>query len=343
MLIVGARPLYREWLVARLANVPQCLMVLVSLLLAAPSGAATIYASGQLLTPGDPGIPVGEPGHDDTRENFVYAIDTTSGVATAVSPETTGLPSGLGGLGSSTLLGFRNGQLSQVDPSTGVLNDIGSDNGLSATAFDVTQDGRGFILPFDANFDTQQLHSIDLSTGAASPIGSATAVGDALDLAAGNPLGTAEPFVISLGSVGDSLYGVDLDTESLVSIDSILGSASVIGNIGAVGGANGGAYSGFSALTGVDENGDGVFDALFGGVNFFDDDGDPATPTVRLGGLARFDLDNGEWSLVGTNPGVVYFGMASNPVPEPTTATLIGLGLSLLAANGRRNARRGEG
>ncbi|MHA7835887.1 MAG: PEP-CTERM sorting domain-containing protein [bacterium] len=311
--------------------------LLVSWTIASGSHAATLYASGQLLTPGDPGIPEGQPGHDDTRENFVYAIDTTTGAATPVSPVTSDLPSALGGVGASTLLGFRGGQLSQVDAATGAQADIGSNNGLSATAFDVTADGRGFILPFDSSFATQQLHGIDLTTGAASPIGSTAAVGDAIDTAAGNPLGTTEPFVISLGSVGDALYGVDLETNSLISVDSMIGSASVIGDIGAVGAVGGGAYSGFAALAGVDENGDGAFDALFGGVNFFDDDGDPATSVLRLGGIARFDLTDGTWSLVGTNPGVIYFGMASNPVPEPTTATLLGLGLSVLAARGRRS------
>ena len=37
-------------------------------------------------------------------------------------------------------------------------------------------------------------------------------------------------------------------------------------------------------------------------VNFIDDDNDPATPVQRLGGIARYDLSNGSWQLVGTNP-----------------------------------------
>ncbi len=310
----------------------------ISLLLASPLSAATIYASGQLLIPGDPSIPPGEPGHNDARQNFVYAIDTTTGIATPASPATTGLPPALGGLGTSTLLGFSSGQLSQIDPTTGVRTPIGASNGLSSTGFDITSDGRGFLLPFDGQSETQQLHSIDLSTGAATPIGSSSAVGDAIDLALGRPLGTAEPFVISLGSVANTLYGIDLDTNSLVAIDSVIGSASVVGSIGAVGSVGGGAYSGFASLTGVDENADGVFDALFGGVNFFDHDGDSATAALRLGGIARFDLTDGTWSLVASNSGVIFFGFASNPIPEPTTGLMLGLGLMALAASRRSQA-----
>ncbi|MEM7435926.1 MAG: hypothetical protein AAF436_12295 [Myxococcota bacterium] len=277
--------------------------------------AVTIYATGQLLTPGDPDIPFGEPGHDDTRENFVYAIDPATGIATPVSPATTGLPAALAGEGASRLLGFSSGQLVEVEPATGAQTPIGENNGLSATGLDVTADGRGFVLPFNDDFDTQQLHELDLGTGDATPIGSPTAVGDAIDSAAGNAPGTSAPFVIGLSSIGDTIYGVDLDTNSLIAIDSEQGSASVVGAVGAVGSVGGGAYSGFAAMTGVDEDADGEFDALFGNVNFFDDDGDPDTLSVRLGGVARYDLDDGTWSLVGTNPGVIFFGFASNPAP----------------------------
>lgn len=261
-----------------------------------------IYASGQLLVPG-------QPGHDDTRENYIYEIDVATGVATAVSPVTSGLPAALAGTADGRLLGFSSGQLLDVDPLTGTTTAIGSNNGLSATAFDITAGGRGFILPFNTDFETQQLSSIDLSTGEATSLGSSSAIGDAIDLARGTALGTATPFIISLGSVGDVLYGIDLDTDTLVSIDGQSGSASVVGSVGAVGAANGGGYSGFSALTGVDEDLDGDFDALYGSVNFSGDE--------RLGGLGRFDLATGEWSLVGTNPGVIFFGFGSIPVPAP--------------------------
>ncbi len=284
--------------------------------------AATIYASGQLLTPGDPAIPAGQPGHDDTRENFVYAINTVTGEATPVSPVTSGLPSALAGTIDQRLLGFKSGQLSELDPTTAGLTPIGPDNGLNATGFEVLTDGRGFLTPFNDNFDTQQLFALDIASGTANPIGSnPTAIGDALDLAAGNPLGTAAPFIIGLGAVGDTLYGVDLDTDSLVALDPDTGSAAVVGAVGAVGAVTNGeaTYSGFAALTGVDENADGAFDALFGAVNFVND----GTGPLRLGGVARFDLSDGTWQLVGTNPGVIFFGFGSTPVPEPASLALL--------------------
>ncbi|MEM9585673.1 MAG: hypothetical protein AAGA03_00205, partial [Planctomycetota bacterium] len=116
------------------------------------ASAATILASGQLLTPGDPAIPPGQPGHDDSRENFVYSIDTRTGIATPISPSTTGLPSALAINSEQRLLGFRSGQLNEVEPSTGSRTDIGSDNGLSSTAFEILPGNRGFILPFDNAF-----------------------------------------------------------------------------------------------------------------------------------------------------------------------------------------------
>ena len=263
-------------------------LALLFCVLATPeySDAGTIYATGQLLIPGDPSIPPGQPGHDDTRENYVYHISTLTGLATPVSPVTTGLPAALAGTLDGRLLGFAGGQLSEVSPSTGVLTPIGASNGLTATGLEVLPDNRGFLTPFDANFDSQQLFSLDITTGAAAPIsGSPTEIGDAIDNAAGNPLGTTRPFIIGLGAVADQLYGVDLDSNSLIALDADNGAASVVGDVGAVGSVTNGSatYGGFAALTGVDENADGEFDALFGAVNFIDD----GNENQRLGGVAR--------------------------------------------------------
>lgn len=290
--------------------------------IAACSAAAqpVIYASGQLLVPG-------EPGHDDSRENYVYEIDVLTGVATPVSPVTSGLPAAMAGTSDGRLFGFASGQLSQIDPFTASQLTIGGNNGISSTAFDITATNQGYILPIDSMFSTQQAHRIDLTTGSTQALGSASAIGDAIDAARGTSLGTATPFIISLGSVGGTLYGVDLDTDSLISIDSATGQAAVVGEVGAVGGANGGGYSGFSALTGVDENLDGTYDALFGSVNFLDGE--------RVGGLARFDLATGEWSMVGTNEGVIFFGFGSSPVPAPGALGALALG-GVLASRRRR-------
>ncbi|MDJ0576301.1 MAG: hypothetical protein QNJ65_14170 [Xenococcaceae cyanobacterium MO_234.B1] len=297
--------------------------------------AATILASGQRLIPAVPGD------HDDLRENFIYAIDSSTGIATPVSTETTGLPPALAGTVDPRLLGFvsEEGQLVEVDPLTANLTPIGSANGLSSTGFDILDDQRGFLIPFDSNGNTQQIHALE-ATGMATPKGSATAVGDAIDETRGTPLGTAEPFIISLGSVENQLYGVDLDTNSLINFNPETGEAAVIGSVGAVTSGDRSIYSGFAALTGVDTNQDGSFDTLFGNVNFIDSDNDPDTPSERLGGIARFNLTDGTWELVGTNPGVIFFGFASSPTSVPEPGLLFGIvTVSLLGIWTKRNPK----
>jgi hypothetical protein len=195
------------------------------------------------------------------------------------------------------------------------------------------------VVTFGGN---RQLYQINLLTGAATAVGAPGQIGAAFDSAFGLAAGTAAPFVISLGSVGDHLYGVNLESgrQNLVRIDPATGSAMVIGTPDAVDLNDFGRYSGYSALTGVDENGDGAFDALFGSVNFWDHDGNPGTSDLRLGGIARYDLTDGTWSLVGTNPGVIFFGMGASPVPEPGTLALVAIAAGCLAFRLRKRVRQ---
>lgn len=61
-----------------------------------------------------------------------------------------------------------------------------------------------------------------------------------------------------------------------------------------------------------------------------------ATSTIRLGGVARLDLTTGTWSLVGTNPGVIFFGFCSSPAAVPTPSSLLlflAAGLALVHRN----------
>ena len=311
------------------------LMVVVLVVAAiafAPVGvsAATLYASGQLLIPGDPAIPPGQPGHDDSRENYVFEIDSTTGDATPVSPVTTGLPGALGATLNGTLWGWAGNGLQIVDPITGTTTPAGPVTAFSATGFDVTADGVGYGI----TLGDDQLFSVDLSTGVATSVGAPGAVNVALAAA-----GAVDPdaFIISMGSVGGSLYGIDLDTDSLVEIDPTSGVASVVGPLGSVDDVGAGIFGGYAGLTGVDEDADREYDSLFGVVNFIN----PGGPlgSVRLGGIARFDLTDGSWDLVGLNENVIFFGLASAPVPEPSSILLSALGVSVFGSMSRRRKR----
>ncbi len=297
---------------------PFCMVVAFALVFdPVTASAAKLYASGQLLIPGDPAIPPGQPGHDDSRENYIFEIDSETGDATPVSPVTTGLPGALGATVDGTLWGWSGSTLQIVDPITGMTNPAGPMTAFSATGFDVTTDGVGYGI----TLGDDQLFSVDLTTGVATSVGAAGAVNVALEAA-----GAVDPdaFIISMGSVGDSLYGIDLDTDSLVEFNPLTGAASVVGALGAVDGVGAGIFSGYAGLTGVDENADGEYESLFGVVNFIN----PGGPigSVRLGGIARFDLTDSSWDLVGLNENVIFFGLASPPaVPEPSTIALFGL------------------
>lgn len=290
----------------------------------ATASAATIFASGQLLIPGDPGLPPGQPGHDDSRENYIFEIDSVTGNATPVSPVTSGLPAALGATADGTLWGWAGSRLQVVDANAGTTTPSGPVTAFSATGFDVTSAGIGYGI----TLGDDQLFSVDLTTGVATSVGMAGAVNTALAAAGGvDP----DAFIISLGSVGDSLYGIDLDTNSLVEIDSVTGIAAVVGTLGSLDDVGAGIFSGYAGLTGVDEDADGEYDSLFGAVNFIN----PGGPigSVRLGGIARFDLADGSWDLVGLNENVIFFGVASAPaaIPEPTSLVLLGLaGIGLL-------------
>ena len=59
----------------------------------------------------------------------------------------------------------------------------------------------------------------------------------------------------------------------------------------------------------------------WGNVNF--NSADSSLPNGRLGGVVRYDLANATWTLVGTNPGLIFFGMGHVAVPEPNSVSLM--------------------
>ncbi|WP_206352354.1 PEP-CTERM sorting domain-containing protein [Tautonia rosea] len=61
-----------------------------------------------------------------------------------------------------------------------------------------------------------------------------------------------------------------------------------------------------------------------------------------MGGIARYDLDDGTWSLDGTNPGLILFGLGATVVPEPSSLVMLGLGLTGGLVAVRRSRRHGS-
>ncbi len=321
------------------------LLLLGSVAAAPPVTGAVIIATGQNN---------GDPSHNSG--NYFYSIDVTTGLATPISPQIAGgTPAGLAGAPDGRLLGFFNGSVVEVNPVAGTWTNVAPAEPINVTGFDATHTGGAYGVPFAGG--ERRLHRLDLATNAATPTGPAGAVGFALDSFFGDAPGTNEPFIISLGSVArrqnigttsnpnvvtvSTLYGVNLSTgrNQLMAINPDTGVASVVGAINSVatsGAPGAGAYSGFAALTGVDLDADGLFDSLFGNANFFDPDGSGPLPSERFGGVVRYDLADGTWDLVGSNPGLIFFGMGSLPTPEPGSATLAMAGLSGFLARRRR-------
>jgi hypothetical protein len=241
----------------------------------------------------------------------------------------------------SQIVGFKDGQHGDIDPYSGIFSPSGSSNALSITGYEVL-DGSGYGVPVSGS--DRRLHRINVSTSQATPIGSGAPIADALDSFFGEAPGTNAPFIIGLGSIGNLLYGVHLGTNknNLLEIDPSTGLASVLGvpnAVGLSGNPGDGRYSGFAAMTGVDTDGNGLFDALFGAVNFFDPDASGPLPSQRLGGLARYDIADGTWTMVGTNPGLIYFGFASTAVPEPSSGVLLLLATFGVVAKMRRREK----
>lgn len=310
---------------------------------AATAPAAVIIATGQ--NNGDPSHQTG---------NYYYRIDTTTGIATPISPLLTGgSPPALAGTPDGRLLGVSGGRVGEINPFAGTFVPVGVNNGLTITGFDVIHDGRAFGVPVSGT--DRRLHQFDLTTSTTTPIGAQGAVAQALDSFFGVASGTTNPFIIGIGSVArrqntgtpdnpsfitvSTLYGIHLQSggNQLVAINPDSGFASVIGalnSVGTSGNPGAGAYSGFAAMTGVDTNGDGLFDTLFGNVNFFDPDGPGPLGSQRIGGLARYDLSNGTWELVGTNPGLIFFGFGS-VIPEPTAVSFLAVA-GVIAVRRRR-------
>jgi hypothetical protein len=291
---------------------------------------SVLYAVGQAFS----------PGHGHHTGNYLWSIDLGTGAASQIAPISTGI-AGLATAPDGTLYGRSGLDLYTIDTSDASLSLVGSAAAGSSTSLEIMPDGRAFTLPFNDVFDTAQLHALDLATGEQTGIGSPTALLDAIDLAFPGRDMTYGPFSISLGSVGDRLYGLDLETNTLLEIDPDTGDAVVNGayNAAAMETVDG-YWSGFAGLTGVDYDSDGINDALYGVANYYYD---AATDTTSaMGAIARFDLADSTWSLVGQNDDIIFYSLAagSAPVPEPTTMALLGMGGVMLAIRHRKRDQK---
>ncbi len=291
------------------------------------AGAAATVSANPLL------VGYGQPfGGGHGSGNGVYLFGT-NGVHTDFIPfPGQGAWAGLASTPDGRLLGFASGQLAELHVPTQSVTPIGGPSNVNATGFDILEDGRGFIVPFDSEFDTQQLHQLDLTTGQATPLGSPKAVQEAIEAVLGQPMGNvyaSGPFIIGLGSAGGTIYGADLVTLSLIALSPNTGVASVVGSLGAIGSvqhpSGQGRYFGFAGLTGVDTSGDGLFDTLYMCVNYYDPTPGVPGDTQAIGGIARVNLTDGTWTMVGENPGHIFYGLAA--VPEPAGMLLAGLGM----------------
>lgn len=300
----------------------------------APSEAAIIYAAGRNLS--DSSYPTGA---------YYYQIDTATGAATRISPLLTANgPNGLAAMGDQ-IVGFSAGTHGFVNPIAGTFSPVGTTNGLTLSGYEVLN-GSGYGVPSSGS--DRRLQRIDLSTSAATALGGGNPIGSAMDTFYGNASGTNNPSILALGSVGNTLYGVNSGAGkyNLVALNPDTGEATFIGapNAVATSGNPGARYDGFAALTGVDEDGDNVYDSLYGGINFYDPDGlGGPLAEQNFGGVIRFDLNNGTWSLVGNNPGVIFFGFASptaSAIPEPGTITMVAVGLALAGGIALRRRRK---
>lgn len=282
-----------------------------------------------------------------TSTEYVFtSIDIHTGKTTVISPASPSLYAGLGSVGQSvfaTLGVSLSTNLYQVDIRSNTPTLVGTMPNATYSALDIMANGTAYTISRNSN--NPQLYSVDLSTAATTAIGTPDSLRDPFVA-----LGGRAPSLLGLGSVGAKLYAVEnfSSQRSLLEIDPITGDARIVGGqLGLLASgtlSNGLARSRYSAfgagLAGVDTDGDGDFDQLFGAVNSFDDDNDSTTPTVSIGGLGLFDLNTGLWELVGTNPGQSHSAMAFLPVPEPTAVGPLSLALALIAER-RRRARRG--
>ncbi|MBX3747153.1 MAG: choice-of-anchor M domain-containing protein [Verrucomicrobiae bacterium] len=291
---------------------------------------------GFLLTPA-PGRLYAMGGYDPEDTGMVphriYELDPVTGKATPLTGSFGPEPAGLAATADGRILALNvehhhhhgeepppaESALVEIDPYTGFLTKLATVP-VEAYGFDILPDGRAFTIPLASEGTFVQLHLVNLETGAAVPVGSASAINEAFAAAFGSEP-ASNTRATQLASVGDHLYAAVRHgtLANLVRMDPDTGAATVMGAANAVNTSGGGAYFGIPGLSGRDSNGDGQFDELYGVLNYHDHDGDPETYPQVVGALIRFNLNDGTWSIVGTNPGLLFSGLASTAELNPAS------------------------
>jgi hypothetical protein len=227
-------------------------------------------------------------------------------------------------------------RLGTINPASGVGTDVGA-FGTSQTWAAAFDNATGILYTLTNGFSNSQLATVDLSTGATSPIGA-----------------TGVPFMISLEVASDgTMYGVGYTDQVLYEIDKSTGAATAIGSTGITNlmdlafdssgtlyGTVGNVLWTINTATGASTllgNITGVPAGSDMGIMFDDSDTLYATNYVNNGDLMTIDFGTLNSTVIGsTGFFFPHGGDFFNAIPEPATLLLIGTGLLGLVGFRRR-------
>ncbi|SER25054.1 PEP-CTERM protein-sorting domain-containing protein [Nitrosomonas sp. Nm51] len=256
---------------------------------------AALFFAGIVSNTG--AAPLGFGVDGDTTDSTFYSIDFATGTGTTIG--------GVGGVGFSDVeaLSFFGNTLYAIDDSSNQLITIDTTTGAGTAvgALGVSVTGPGLAISasgsaFMADQFGGDLWTVNLGTGAATLLNGS--IGADLD---------------GLTFLGNTLYGVDAGNDSLYTVDTVTGAASLVGA--------GGTLTGLSTQSALAT--DGTW--LYAG----DDDGD----------YFRINPATGAATVI-TTDGTDVEGLAiqqSTAVPLPTTLALLGIGLIGFGFTKRKN------